>query len=345
MRKILLGRTNIEATCQSFGALPIQRTEQSEVIKILQRAYDGGINFYDTARVYGDSEEKIGLAFTPSMRQNIFIATKSNKKTKDEMLSEIQTSLKLLKTDYVDIFQAHNIKTLPDTEDENGIYAALIEAQKRGYCRYIGVTSHRIDVAEQSLDSGLYDTLQFPISYLSAQRDLDLITKAQEKNIGMIGMKGLAGGALTCGKAVAAFAETQKWLVPIWGISKMSELEEFLSFADNPPQMTDEITKIITHDRATLTGNFCRACGYCMPCTAFPKMEMNVVMRMHLNLGRPAPNPFLSEYWQEQMLAVEKCIDCGACKARCPYELDCPTVMRENLEKYRKLCADNGIVI
>lgn len=345
MKKVLLGRTNIEATCQSFGALPIQRTEVSEAVKILQRAYEGGINFYDTARAYTDSEEKIGKAFTPSMRQNIFIATKSTKKDKEGFLADIQISLKNMNTDYVDILQAHNIGDVLDPNDENGAHAALLEAKKRGYCRFIGITSHRLPVAEASVDCGLYDTVQFPMSYLSNDIDLALIDRAKEKNIGLLAMKALAGGAITSGKAAAAFMATKPSLLPLWGVQHMHELEEFLSFAENPPEMTEEIAAIIEKYRIELSGNFCRACGYCMPCTASPGLALNDAMRMNLNLRRAPAAKFISESYQQQMLTIEDCIDCGVCKTRCPYGLDIPTQIRQNLKDYRAIAAEHGIIL
>lgn len=345
MKKILLGRTNIEATCQSFGALPIQRTDEAEAIKILQKAYDGGINFYDTARAYSNSEEKIGKAFTPSMRSNVYIATKSGAKTKDGILADIQTSLKLMNTDYVDILQAHNVTEFLDANDENGIHAGLMEAQKRGYCRFVGVTSHRLSIAEELVDTGLYDTLQFPISYISSQSDIDLVERVKTQNMGIIAMKGLAGGAISSAKAAAAFMAQYPNLLPIWGIQHMHELEEFLAFGEKQPEMTEEIKALISKDKEELAGNFCRACGYCKPCTAVPDLEMNVVMRMYFNLRRMPPMQFLDEKWQKQMLSIEKCIDCGACKARCPYDLDCPTVLRRNLADYREFCKQHGVII
>lgn len=345
MRKILLGKTGIEATCQSFGALPIQRTDESEAIKILQRAYEGGINFFDTARAYSNSEEKIGKAISPAMRKNIFIATKSGGKNKEAVLKDIQVSLKLLNTDYVDIFQAHNISEVPDINDENSIYWGLKEAQARGYCRFIGVTSHRLDVAESAVDTDLYDTLQFPLSYLSAQKDIDLVERCKEHNMGIIAMKGLAGGAISSAKAAAAFMGLHPSLLPIWGIQHMHELEEFLEYGKNPPEMTEELKALVAKDKEELSGNFCRACGYCMPCTAAPQMEMNTTMRMYFNLRRMPPEQFLDEKWQKQMLMIEKCINCGVCKKRCPYGLDCPVVLKRNLEDYRDFCKQHGIII
>lgn len=345
MRKILLGKTGIEATCQAFGALPIQRTEEAEAIRILQRAYDGGINFFDTARAYSNSEEKLGKAFSPSMRANIHIATKSMGRTKDALLEDIQTSLKLLNTDYVDILQTHNIKENPNPEEENGVYEGLIEAQKRGYCKFIGITSHRLDIAKEAVATGLYDTVQFPISYLSSQEDLDLIALAKEQNMGILAMKALAGGLIASAKGAAAFMNENPTLLPLWGIQHMTELEEFLSYGENPPTMTGDVAEIVAKDKEELSGNFCRACGYCMPCTVAPELQMNMAVRMYYNLRRMPVQASLTPHWQQQMLLIEKCVDCGACKSRCPYGLDCPTIMRANLADYREVAKKHGIII
>lgn len=345
MDKILLGKTGIEATHQAFGALPMQRVSAEDAVKLLHCAYEGGINFYDTARAYSDSEEKIGKAFTPAMRQNIFIATKSGGKDKDAILKDIRTSLSLLKTDYVDILQAHNAMALPDVNDENSIYAGLVEAQRLGYCRFIGITSHRLDVAQAAVDSGKYDTLQFPVSYLSSDDDIALIDRCKQANMGIIAMKALAGGAISSAKAAAAFMRQHPYIVPIWGVQHMHEIEEFVGYLKNPPAMTPELEAIIKRDREELKDNFCRACGYCMPCTASPDLVMNMTMRMPFNLRRMPPEQFLSEYWQQQMLMIEQCTNCGACKKRCPYGLDCPNTLRRNLADYREFLGKHNIQI
>ena len=161
MKMKKLGRTGLMVTENSFGALPIQRIDQQSAVELLHAAYDAGINYYDTARAYTDSEEKLGVAFH-DRRDKIILSTKSQGKTKQQVLDDLDTSLKMLQTDYVDILQLHNIGAMPSLEDENSIHYALVEAQRQGKCRFIGITSHRRAIAEEAAKSGLYDTIQFP---------------------------------------------------------------------------------------------------------------------------------------------------------------------------------------
>ena len=190
MDKIILGRTNLMVSRSGFGALPIQRVSFEDAGKILRKAYDNGINFFDTARGYTDSEEKIGYALS-NVRSNIIIATKNSAKDKKTLFQHLESSLKNLKTDYIDILQLHNPDKLPNPEDEEGLYAGLQEAKEKGLVRFIGLTNHKIKNAMDAAASGLYDTIQFPLSSLSDEIDLELIEECKKKNVGVIAMKAL----------------------------------------------------------------------------------------------------------------------------------------------------------
>ena len=154
-----LGKTNLEVNKNGFGALPIQRRNEKDSVEILKNAYDNGIDFYDTARFYTDSEEKMGLAFE-DVRENIYIATKTAAEDVEGFWKDLETSLKNLKTDYVDLYQFHNLSFCPKEEDE--LYKAMIEAKNQGKIKHIGITTHKISHAHEALDSGLYETLQYP---------------------------------------------------------------------------------------------------------------------------------------------------------------------------------------
>ena len=166
MTTVKLGRTGLVVTKQSFGCLPIQRITKEEAVSLLHRAYDGGMNFFDTARAYSDSEEKVGAAFA-GMRDKVILATKTQAVTAQEMWKDLEKSLNTLQTDYIDIYQFHNPAFCPKPGGEDGLYEAALEAKRQGKIRHIGITNHRLAVAHESIDSGLYETLQFPYSYLS----------------------------------------------------------------------------------------------------------------------------------------------------------------------------------
>ena len=331
MKTIRLGRTNLTANFNGFGALPVQRVGMEEAAAILRRAFEGGINFFDTARSYSDSEEKIGYALS-DVRDEIIIATKTPSTTVEGFWNDLHTSLRLLKTDHVDILQFHNPDFVPKPGDGTGLYEAMLEARDKGMIRFIGFTNHRLHLAEEAVRSGLYDTLQFPFSYLADQKEIDLVRLCEEKDVGFICMKALAGGLITRSDVAYAFL-AQYPVAPIWGIQRENELDEFLSYQDNPPAYDEEKAAFVARERTELVGEFCRGCGYCQPCPA--GIDIQNCARMSLLLRRSPTSGHLSAEGQAKMMKIENCIGCNACKSRCPYGLDTPALLRRNLEDYK----------
>ena len=336
MEKIRLGRTGLLVTKTAFGALPIQRISKADAVKLVRRAYEAGINYFDTANMYTDSEEKLGEALH-DVRQNVVISTKSGGGDKKTVQAHIEQSLRSLRTDYIDLFQFHNPAVLPDIHDPDGPFAAALEAKQKGYIRHIGITNHRLKVAHEAIDSGLYETLQFPFSYISGEQELELVNKCKAANMGFIAMKGLSGGLITNSAAAYAFEAQFDGVLPIWGVQRERELDEFLSYIDNPPRMTDDIRAVIEGDRAELCGEFCRGCGYCMPCPA--GIEINNCARMSLLLRRSPSAEHLSPAGQAKMKKIEGCLHCNRCKAKCPYGLDTPALLARNYEDYKRVLA------
>ena len=283
MSMVTLGSTGICVNKNGFGALPVQRVTKEDAVYLLRKAYDGGIRFFDTARAYSDSEEKLGAAFE-GMREKVFISTKTMAKDVEGFWKDLETSLSLLKTDYIDIYQFHNPSFCPKPGDGTGLYEAMLEAKAQGKIRHIGITNHRMSVAEEIIESGLYETLQFPFCYLATDKDIALVEKCKKADMGFIAMKALSGGLITNSAAAYAFEAQYENVLPIWGVQREKELDEFISYIDNPPTMTDEIRALIENDRKELAGDFCRGCGYCMPCPA--GIEINNCARMSLLLRR-----------------------------------------------------------
>lgn len=334
-----LGRTDLTVTRTGFGALPLQRISNEEAAAILKRAFDAGITFYDTARGYTDSEEKLGYALSGA-RDKIVIATKSGATTRASLLADLETSLRNLRTDYVDILQLHNPAVLPDPEDAESSYAGLIEAREKGMVRFIGITQHSQERAYAAVDSGLYDTLQYPLCYLSSEEDLALIGKCRERDMGVIAMKPLSGGLLTDARPAFAFLRQYENVVPIWGIQRMSELEEIINYDADPPQMDSQMQATIASDRQDLAGNFCRACGYCLPCPA--GIPITWAARMGVALRRMPYEQFLTPEWYEQMQRVTKCADCNHCRDNCPYGLDTPSLLKRMLAEYEEFYREHA---
>ncbi len=331
MDTIRLGQTNLTVSKNGFGALPVQRVTMEEAAKLLRKAYDHGINYFDTARAYTDSEAKIGYALH-DVREKIIISTKTTATKVEDFWKDLHTSLETLRTDYIDIYQFHNPAFCPKPGDGTGLYEAMQEAKAKGMIRHIGITNHRLTVAEEAVRSGLYETLQFPFSYLASEKELALVNLCHEKDVGFICMKALSGGLITHSDAAYAFLR-QYPVAPIWGIQRERELDEFLSYQDNPPALTDELQAIIDHDRGELVGDFCRGCGYCMPCPA--GIEINTCARMSLMIRRAPTAALLNEKSQAMMKKIEDCLHCGRCKTKCPYGLDTPTLLERNYEDYK----------
>lgn len=329
--KMRLGKTNLEVNKIGFGALPIQRRNMNDSIAILNKAYESGIDFYDTARFYTDSEEKLGKAFE-NVRSEIYLASKTAAETPEDFWKDLETSLKELRTDYLDLYQHHNISFCPKEGDE--IAKAMLEAKEEGLIKHIGITTHKITIAHEALDSGLYETLQYPFSYISGDEELKLVEKCKELDVGFIAMKAMGGGLLKNAKASFAYMNQFDNVLPIWGIQHMSELEEFLSFPSD--LLVDDILKAdIEEDKKELGDNFCRGCGYCMPCPE--GINISLCARMSLWIRRFPTEPNMDEKTQETMKKTLDCIECYACVDNCPYELDIPQLLKENYEDYQNV--------
>ena len=336
MGLVTLGQTGITVQKNSFGALPIQRISTEEAVKLLRKAYDAGVTFFDTARFYTDSEEKLGEAFD-GMREKVYIATKTAATTPEAFWADLNTSLNNLRTDYIDIYQFHNPSFCPKPGDGSGVYECMLEAKEKGLIRHIGITNHRLNVAMEAIESGLYETLQFPFCYLATEKDLEVVDACKKAGMGFIAMKALSGGLITNSAAAYAFLDQYDHVLPIWGVQREAELDEFLSYIDNPPAMNEELADVIAKDRKELLGDFCRGCGYCMPCPV--GIEINNMARMSLMIRRAPSAAQLTPEMQEKMFKIEGCANCGKCKAKCPYGLDTPALLRKNLEDYKEILA------
>ena len=332
MDKIRLGKTEMMASATSFGCLPLQRRPIDEVVPMLRRAVELGVNYFDTARMYSDSEEKMGVAFE-GIRSDIYIATKSHHFTYDGIMEDIAVSLKNLKTDYVDLLQVHNPPFCPRPDGEDETYKALLELKAAGKIRHIGITNHRLPIAIEAVESGLYETLQFPFAYLSSEQDFELVELCKKHDMGFVAMKPFAGGLLSNAGASYTFYKENPYALPIYGFQFDYQMEEVLGFETAPP-CAEEAKAVIAKDRAELTGNFCRNCGYCQPCPI--GIRVDLVTRMPYNLKRMPVASLLTTEWKDIVMATEACILCGQCAAKCPYQLDPPSHFEDVRQDFMK---------
>ena len=334
MERVVLGKTGLKVNKNGFGALPIQRISKEDAVVLLQKAFQNGINYFDTARAYSDSEEKMGAALH-EVQDQIIISTKTAAQNGEDFWKDLEMSLEKLQTDYIDLYQFHNPAFCPKPGDGSGLYEAALEAKEQGKIRHIGITNHRIAVAKEAVLSGLYETLQFPFSYLASEEEVELVELCRQKEVGFIAMKGLAGGLIHNSASAYAFMCQPQFahVEPIWGIQREWELDEFLSYQEQAPELNEALLAEIQKDKDQLAGEFCRGCGYCMPCPA--GIEINNCARMSLMLRRAPQEAWLSEEWQEKMKKIENCLHCGSCMKKCPYGLNTPELLKRNYEDYK----------
>ena len=333
---VVLGGTGIKAQKNGFGALPIQRVSFEYAGMLLNKALDAGMNYIDTARAYSDSEEKIGRAVS-HRRDDFYLATKTGHFTVPAFWDDLRASLKALNTGYIDVYQFHNPSFCPKPGDGTGLYEAMLEAKEKGLVRHIGITNHRLNVAREAVTSGLYETLQFPFCYLATEKDVELVGLCRRENVGFIAMKALSGGLITNSRAAYAFLGKYDNVLPIWGVQRESELDEFIGYISDPPKIDDGLSALIERDRRELSGNFCRGCGYCMPCPQ--GIEINNCARMAQLIRRSPSAGWLTPEAQAMMMKIESCLHCGKCASKCPYGLDTPELLRRNLEDYKDILA------
>ena len=215
------------------------------------------------------------------------------------------------------------------------MYECMEDFKRQGMIKHIGITAHKIGIAEEAVLSGLYETMQFPFSYLSGEKEINLIKLCKEKNVGFIAMKGLAGGLITNSKAAYTYMTQFDNVLPIWGIQHLSELEEWLSFMKDSPEYDEEMRAFVEQDKKSFGADFCRGCGYCMPCPQ--GIIINNCARMSQLIRRSPSATWLSDFWQEAFKKIPNCTGCGACKKKCPYGLDIPVLLKKNYEDYQNI--------
>lgn len=328
----ILGRTGLKVFPIGFGGIPIQIIEDKEAIKVIRRAYELGINFYDTARVYGSSERKIGEALK-DVREEVVIATKTTAKSYSDAIKDLETSLLELKTDYIDLWQLHNISTyeaLRKVLSNGGVIEALKEVQKSGKVRYIGITSHNLDILTKAMETKIFDTVQFPFNYLSDEAKISVIPKAIEMNLGIIVMKPIAGGEINYPKIALKYVLKHNVTVAIPGMKSINEVEENISSIKDGIEITIEEEEIIKHERRNMEKIFCRGCMYCMPCPQ--EIPISQLLRIKQFVNRTGINKQVIEIYEEAKRTVPKCKLCYQCEGKCPYNLPITTLIHEKLK-------------
>ena len=330
MRYRTLGKTNLKISAVGLGGIPIQRTDVEGTVKVIDACVETGINFIDTARGYTVSEEYLGIALE-GRREQFILATKTMVRDYAGMKQEIETSLRALRTDYIDLYQIHNIGSeaeLVKVFSEGGAYQALLEAKQAGKIGHIGATAHKLEIFEQLVTeyADKIETIMFPFNIVETQ-GREIMKRCSQENIGFIAMKPMAGGNLEdTALAMKYILANPDCTIAIPGMGNAEEVLQNAAAAEAGKLTREELEKC-EKIRKELGTTFCRRCGYCAPCPVGINIANNFVFVTYLrNYGL---SDWAKDRYNSMPSKAEDCVKCGLCETRCPYNLP----IRDMLEK------------
>ena len=333
MKYVTLGSTDLIVSELGFGCIPIIRFPKEDSVKVLRHAFERGITFYDTANAYRDSEEKIGIAFS-GMRDKVVLATKTLMRGAQEATAHLENSLLMLRTDYLDLYQLHQIaqeKDWLEVTGPGGALEAVLKAKAAGKVRHIGVTSHNLQMALKMVRSGLFDTIQFPFNLIEEGAKDELLAASKEMGMGFIVMKPFGGGVIDNATVAFKYLRDHADVVPIPGFETCQQVDEVLSFYSAANVITDQDLAVMESYRNELGSRFCRRCEYCQPCPQ--GVMITPAMGYPIVASRMSPNVAV-EFMEKAMASVPRCNECGACLERCPYELKINDTLKRNYALY-----------
>ena len=321
MEKIRLGKTNLTVSRIGFGGIPLQTPPEEKAVTIVKNCLDLGVNFFDTSRVYTNSEERIGKALS-NRREEAIIATKTVSRTVEKISVDLEESLKNLQTSYVDLYQFHNVSTDEDLKAviaPGGPLEFVRQVQEEGRVRHIGITSHRLEVAKAAVETGCFETIMIALNFVNTEAADQLLEMAQQSDIGVIIMKPMAGGMLE--NPVLAFKYLMQFpdILLLVGIAKEGEMEENIQILQKREPINEDDQCEMDRIRGELGTGFCRMCNYCQPCPQ--QIMISAIMYTKVALARFDPERIFKGEWDKFMEKVPDCIDCGECEDRCPYNL------------------------
>ncbi|HTY81382.1 MAG TPA: aldo/keto reductase [Dehalococcoidales bacterium] len=338
MQKIRLGKTGLMVTPLGFGGIPIQRLSEAEAVKVVSRCLDLGLNYIDTANAYTVSEERVGKTIKGRKRSDIIIATKTGSRNPDDMRKNLDLSLQRMGTDYIDLYQFHQIgdmATLKKILDPStGMMKVFEDAKKAGKIRHIGASSHQMDVAKEIVKSDAFETMLFPFNFITSEPAVELLPLCRQHDVGFIVMKPLAGGMLDnatlCFKYLLQFPD----VLTIPGIEKVEEIEEIVKIYEGPHKLTAAEKKQMEGMKAELGTRFCRRCDYCRPCQQ--EIPISMVMSFPSMAKRMPPERIFGGMYEDAMTKASNCLECGECESRCPFHLPIREMLKENVKAYQE---------
>lgn len=340
MKQLTLGRTGLKVSQFGFGGLPLLSVPLEEAVNLLNHALDRGLNFWDTAAMYDDSEAKMGRVLAGN-RERVIIATKTEKRDVDGATEHLEASFANLETDYIDLYQLHNVskdEDLAAVMAPGGVVDFLEDIRDQGRIGHLGVSSHHPETARRAVETGRFETLQFPYNFIERQAEDGLFDLARSKGLGLIAMKPLGGGLLDRAGLCFGFLRGQPDVIPIPGFKTPVEVDQIIDIYRRPVGLTPDQAADIETLRREIGTRFCRRCGYCLPCPE--EIEIPLALMIPASIARNTPDRVREVFglYAEQAAG---CLDCGECTEKCPYNLPVSEMLVDVREQYDRAVSGN----
>jgi predicted aldo/keto reductase-like oxidoreductase len=332
MKRMVLGNTGIEAARLGFGGIPIQRLSETQAVEIVVYALEKGMDFIDTSRVYTTSEHRIGMALQETDKKAA-VATKSFSRAADGIQKDVETSLKELRLDYIDIYQCHGISNEEEYRlitSADGALSGLLKAKEQGLIGHIGITSHSLDLLDKIVDDGLFETIMVCFSFLEPAAIEKVIPKAREKRIGIIAMKPFSGGVIEAPEAALKWVLSFPDILVLAGVEEKSFIDQNWRIFQGSYELTEKERQEIQAIGIEFDKKFCRRCDYCLPCAE--GIPIQFVLGMRSILKRMGPAALQTPMFKNLLEKAANCTECGDCMEKCPYDLPIPDMIKDNLD-------------
>ncbi len=342
MKRIRLGRSELMVSQIGAGGIPLMRLSLTDAADVMRHCVDKGINFFEAGHSYDDAEEKVGYALD-GIRDQVILASKTLARDAKRTAKHIDHSLKRLRTDWVDLYELHNV-TRPEEFEQvmapGGTYEAVKKAQEAGKVRHIGIACHSLRTAVEACKTNLFETVQVALNFIEVDSATEVLPLAKEMDIGVLLMKVFGGGRLD--RADLCIPYVQQYtggVVPLIGFDKMEQVDEVCALYESPEPLTEAQWKDIQAIRDEIGPKFCHRCEYCMPCEQGVVIARVMEFEQLKKVWGPSPTDV---FLKKPMESVDNCIDCGECMEKCPFDLNIPELIRENQANYYKYMKEQG---
>jgi predicted aldo/keto reductase-like oxidoreductase len=329
-----LGKTNLQPTVIGFGGIPIQLASHEEAVATVRRAYELGVNFFDTARGYTTSEERIGEALE---HRDCIIATKSGAREAEAIYEDVKQSLGKLRRAQIDLYQFHGINDDEQLERvlaPGGALEGLRRARDEGKIAHIGITGHRRETLMKALaDAHELETVQVPFNVVEDEALDSLLPLCAERDVGAIAMKPVGGGNFTYAPLAVKWCINQPISVAIPGIANVQEAEEDAAVGLGGIELTAEDRAELSRMKQELDQRTCRRCRYCEPCPN--GVQIGMLLHGRTIIRRMGVARFLDFGAKQVVASAAQCTECGECLPKCPYQLPIPELIREAVAHYQ----------